>query len=83
MDTTKTDTVKPLPDNDQTTEQSPKVFKTRAEGLADLATQSLRKVLEKQTAKRMSRTDEATIQMAVRSIIKATVATIHYRDTSS
>jgi hypothetical protein len=83
MDTMTTAAVKPSPEKEQTTERSPKALKTRAEGLVDLATQSLKQVLERQTGNRVSRTDEATIKLAVRSIIKATVATIHYHEASS
>jgi len=83
MDTMTTAVVKPSPDNNQATERSPKVLKTRAEGLTDLATQSLKQILEQQTGNHISRTEEATIRLAVRSIIKAAVATTHYHEASS
>jgi hypothetical protein len=55
----------------------------RANGLADLATQSLIQVLEEQTGHRASNLTASTIRLIVQNIIDAAVATTRYKDATS
>jgi len=52
----------------------------RANGLADLAAQSLKQVLEEQTGHRVSNLTASTIRYIVQNIIDAAVATARYKD---
>jgi hypothetical protein len=56
---------------------------TKADGLADLAAQSLARVLQQQTGHRISSLTASSIRRLVQNIIDAAVATARYEDAAS
>jgi len=65
------------------TNEQLKALAIRANGLADRAAQSLKRVLEEQTGHRVSNVTASTIRLIVQNIIDAAVATARYKDATS
>jgi phage baseplate assembly protein W len=80
--------VKTVQDVDQETDQQDATkpldpLPARADGLADVAAQSLKQVLETQTGRRVSSLTASTLRRIVQNIIDAAVATHRLEDKKS
>jgi hypothetical protein len=83
MNATTPSTAKPTARQGNEVNEQLEALATRANGLANLAAQSLQLVLEEQTGHRVSNLTASEIRVIVQNIIDAAVATARYKDATS